>query len=148
MKRLFLILAVLSLFVLGCSEAETVFPGDEAFYNPLPAEGTVTVFTATVGNISEDNPYITILFSSRIDPATVVFDTTVIVEYPAGVTTLIEGAPLGYHGIVNSSKIDLDLSPVSPISGNSVRVILTSANKAFVNNAISLTPVDQTRLLP
>lgn len=146
MKRLFLILAVLSLFVIGCSEADTVFPGDESYYNPLSPEGTVTELTATIGDISEDNPYLTILFSTPIDPATIGFDTSVIVQYPAGITTLAEGT--NYYGIVNTSKIELDLTPITPISGTSVRVILTSANKAFVNNTISLAPVDETRILP
>ena len=131
-------------------EADTIYPGDEIYTNPLPPIGDVTTLTATVSGLTELNPYITITFDSPINQASVIFDTTVSVQYPAGVTTLSEGAGPGtYVGIINTSNVILDLTDSSPASGTTVRVILTTGLNADSDNSVSLSnPGNFNRLLP
>ncbi|HPJ36626.1 MAG TPA: hypothetical protein PK358_17445 [Spirochaetota bacterium] len=150
MKRLLIISLFVPLLALatGCyfmDEAETLNPGDETYYNPAVPEGAITTLTATVGNISEANPYIIVEFSSPVNSASVVYDTSVQVQYPVG-TPLSEG--VDYDGITNTSTIILDLTSAVPTSGTTVRVILTSGINAYADNSVTLTPVNVTRTLP
>ena len=153
MKRLLIILSLLIMAFAPVScfymdEAETVDPGDEAFSNPAVPLGGVTTLTATVSGLSEENPYITIQFSSPINAASVNYDVNVIVEYPDGVTTLTQGAGANtYIGITNTSKIILDLTDTAPTSGTTVRVQLTAGINAESDNSVNLTPVNVIRTL-
>ncbi len=152
MKRLMIISLFLTVFSTGCffyEEAETVNPADVTSTNTGTAPGEITTLTATVGNISQTNPYLTITFSSPIAIASVNYDVNVIVQYPDGVTTLTEGSgPNTYEGITNSGQIILDLTDSGPTAGTTVRVILTSDIKAYVDNTVGLTPVNEPRTLP
>jgi len=155
MKRLLFILSLLimTLAPVSCfymDEADTVDPGDESFTNPTPPVGGITNLTViSISDISEDNPYITIIFSSPINTASVNYDINVIVEYPDGGTTLTEGTGANtYIGITNTSKIVLDLTDTAPTSGTTVRVQLTASINAESDNSINLTPVNVTRPLP
>ncbi|MBN1500279.1 MAG: hypothetical protein JW982_08990 [Spirochaetes bacterium] len=125
-------------------ESDTINP-EEAFTNTTGAEGTVTALTATVGQISQSNPYIMITFSSPVNGASVIYDTTVSVEYPPG-TPLTES--VDYDGTTGTSNLFLDLTSASPASGNTVRIILTAGINAYADNSVNLTPVNVTRTLP
>ena len=126
-------------------EAKTVNLDDDTYINPDVSIGEVTNLTATVSQLSEDNPYITIIFSSPINVASIDYDVNVIVQYPDG-TALTEG--IGYIGITNTSKIVLDLTDTAPTSGTTVRVLLTADINAESNNSVNLIPVNETRTLP
>jgi hypothetical protein len=157
MKRLFLILAVLSLFVLGCSEAETVFPGDETYYNPLPAEGTeITTLTATVSNdLTTTNPVIRITFNTPVDDLTVVYDTTIQVE-SSNEGVLTEGTGIGEYNAYpdtpltsETSIIIIDLNNITHTSGTVIRVTLTSGLIAYTNPSVTLSnPGNFDRTIP
>lgn len=152
MKRVITFCLFLLLASTGCvfmEEADTIDPGDETYNNPLAPQGSITTLTATVGDLSEANPYITITFSSPIDTLSVNYDVNVIVQYPAGVTTLTEGTGPGtYEGITNSGKIVLDLTDSGPTSGSTVRVTLTAGIKAYADSTVGLTPVTEDKTLP
>ena len=151
MKRLMIISLFLTVFATGCffyEEAETVNPADVTSTNTGTAPGGVTALTATVGNISQTNPYLIITFSSPIDTASVNYDVNVIVQYPDGVPITEGTGPNTYEGITNSGQIILDLTDSGPTAGTTVRVILTSDIKAYVDNTVGLTPVNQPRTLP
>jgi len=124
-------------FFLGCSEAETIFPGDETYYNPLTPAGAITTLTATASDLTVTNSFITITFSSPIDTTSVVYDGNVHVEYPTGTTRTV-GA-IEYIGITNSNKIIIDFDPLTPVvAGQTARITLTSAIKSYADPTISL----------
>lgn len=152
MKRFLAISIFLTVLTTGCmnyDQAGTVDPADVTSNTAGTPPGAVTSLTATVGNISEDNPYIIITFSSPINTASINYDVNVVVQYPDGVTTLTEGSGINtYAGITNTSNIILDLTDSAPTSGTTVRVSLTGGINAYADNTVTLTPLSVTRTLP
>ncbi len=152
MKRLLILSLLLTVFLTGCmnyEQAGTVNPADVTSNTGGTPPGTITSLTATVGSISEDNPYIIITFSSPINTASISYDVNVVVQYPDGVTTLTEGSGANtYAGITNTSSIILDLTDTAPTSGTTVRVSLTAGINAYADNSVTLTPLSVTRTLP
>ncbi len=131
-------LVIASGFALGCGEADTVYPGDESFYNTTPPVGVVTTMTATITGVpSVVNPYIKISFDTPVNSASIVYNTTlsVILDPLTVPVTLTQGTD--YFGIINTSNISIDLSPTA-LSGHTVRLVLTSGINAYSNTSLSL----------
>ncbi|PKL18320.1 MAG: hypothetical protein CVV49_06970 [Spirochaetae bacterium HGW-Spirochaetae-5] len=134
-----------------------MFPGDETFYNPLPAEGTeITTLTATVSNdLTATNPVIRITFNTPVDDFTILYDTTIQVESPIG-NVLTEGAIAGQYNAFpdtpltsETSIIIIDLNNIPHTSGTVIRVTLTSGLIAYTNPSVTLSnPGNFDRTIP
>ena len=151
----------------GCGEADTVPPYYDPLFNTGKPEGEVISLTVkeinnTIVNhslpagtaaTSITNPLIEIKFSSSVDSAWIIYDTTVNVEYESGVgsfTTIshvsneysaIPSNPVAANVSLSAFRIDLKNSP-SPIaltSGRRVRITLDPTIEAYADNSVKLT---------
>jgi len=159
MKKLLIILSLLIMVHAPVScfymdEADTIYPGDEIYTNPLPPIGDITTLTATVSGLTEIVPSISVTFNTPVNHLSVDYDEitgSIRVEYPIG-NPLVEG--VDYDAIPNVpteglSVIYLDLASSNPTSGTTVRVILTNTLNANADNSVLLSnPGNFNRLLP
>jgi hypothetical protein len=145
MKRLFLLLAAVSVLALGCSEADTIYPGDESFNNPSVPVGTeITSLTATVStDATVTNPVIRIDFDTPVDDASISYGGagTIQVESPPGTPLTIGTQFDPYPNPLTSETgiVIIDLNDFAPLSGTVIRIILTSGLNAYTNPLIPLT---------
>lgn len=125
-------------------EAETINPADETYTNTATAVGNITTLTATISNLSQTNPYITIIFSSPIDRASIDYASSiVIVDDPLGTpTTLTQGTQ--YSAIPTPgasepiSKITLNFTTLAPSTADVIRVTLTNGITSYNNSSVTL----------
>lgn len=146
MKRLMIISLFMTVFATGCffyEEADTVNPEDVTSTNTGTAPGGVTTFTATVTGPTLTNKTARIEFSSPVNASSIDYDTSIAIQHPIG-TDLIYGAVNDYTAFPTeplseaTSVIYLNLTNTTFISGQTVRIILSSSLNTDANNTVYL----------
>ena len=165
MKKVTLLLLsiVVSIFLLGCSEADTILPDDDIWHNTNETEGKVTYIrafvnsfppneTTTTVNTSKSNPYIIITFQAQTGPddnrvwgwqpadsTTITYNDTIIVEYTNGSPITYTTDPIQPTGDAFSVNIiRITLSPPLPTLPTTVKITLSPNIKAYCGDDVYL----------
>ena len=134
MKKVILLYIIVAIALFGCSEADTILPGDDIFNNPATPEGEITSLTASVSySPTETNPVVGIEFSTPADCSSIVIE----VEYNGSLVGT------GDYNIIlqnppSTNIISIEFN-ISLSQGDSGKITLPSDLKAaHTNNSITL----------
>ena len=141
MKKVVLLYIIVTIALFGCSEADTILPGDEIFNNPNKPEGEITSLTASIiDSPTVTNPFVGIEFSTPADCSSIVA-TDIEVKYKSDT---LDGSTdydiiLQNQSSTNTIRIKFNTPHLIPlVQGDSGTITLPSDIKAYTNNSITL----------